>query len=27
MQSTAETAAELEKISGELTLLVSRFRC
>ena len=27
MQSTAETAADLEKISGELTLLVSRFRC
>ena len=27
MQSTAETAADLEKIAGELTLLVSRFRC
>ena len=24
---TAETAADLEKIAGELTLLVSRFRC
>jgi len=27
MQSTAETAADMEKISSELTLLVSRFRC
>ena len=27
MQSTAETAADLEKIAGELTELVSRFRC
>ena len=27
MHSTAETAADLEKIAGELTELVSRFRC
>ena len=27
MQSTAETAADLEKIASELTVLVSRFRC
>ena len=27
MQSTAATAADLEKIAGELTVLVSRFRC
>ncbi len=27
MQSTSETAADMEKISSELTLLVSRFRC
>jgi methyl-accepting chemotaxis protein len=27
MQSNAETAGELEKIAGELTALVSRFRC
>ena len=27
MQSTAETAAEMEKISGELSQLISRFRC
>ena len=27
MQSTAETAADLERIAGELTVLVSRFRC
>ena len=27
MQSTAETAMELEKISNELNVLVSRFRC
>ena len=27
MQSTAETAAAMEKISSELTVLVSRFRC
>ncbi len=27
MQSTADTAGELEKISGELSALVSRFRC
>jgi len=27
MQSAAETAADLEKIAGELTVLVSRFRC
>ena len=27
MQSTAETAADLERIASELTILVSRFRC
>ena len=27
MHSTAETAADLEKIAGELTVLVSHFRC
>ena len=27
MQSTAQTAADLEAIAGELTVLVSRFRC
>jgi len=27
MHSTAETAEDLERISGELTQLVSRFRC
>ncbi len=27
MQSNADTAADMEKIAGELTMLVSRFRC
>jgi hypothetical protein len=27
MQSTAETAAEMERISSELSSLISRFRC
>ena len=27
MESTAETAADMEKISHELTMLISRFRC